>query len=251
MVRSATVQRTTRPRSLLPLLLPLLVAFFAGGARAQEEAAPRSGPSGASSDRAATWYAESYNRGERGFLVTHYWSKGQRFRAEIVVAGHRVVNIVNGDHYYVLDALGQTGVAIQRSAAALRADPTRGRPFGREFDRLLRQGGEKIKTEQLGGRECDLYRVTNDSGRFEVCATPTEPHLPIRVTTFNRKSGASDNVDYINWLSGIAIPDSFFEPDPRIELERVTYEDYRKRSLRERVGPAPALFGFLLHGEPD
>jgi hypothetical protein len=34
-----------------------------------------------------------------------------------------------------------------------------------------------------------------------------------------------------------------------VQLERVEYADYLKRSETSAVGPAPVLFGNLLHGE--
>jgi hypothetical protein len=234
------VKRRSRGRLFGCACAALAIAAAAGAAERKQAARPEPD----------SWYAESFSQGERGFLATHYWSKGSRFRSEIVIAGHRIVTIVNGETYYILDAVGKTGVAIQRSPLAIAADAKRGRPFGREFERLVAGGGEKVKTEKLGGRDCELYRLTNSSGRFEVCVTPEEPRLPIRVETFNRATGATDSVDYLNWLSGMPLPDAFFEPDPRIELERVDYDDYRKRSVRERIGPAPVLFSYLLHGEP-
>ncbi len=195
-----------------------------------------------------TWYAESISRGEHGFRVSHQWSKGARFRSEVVVAGHRIVSIVNGDHYYTIDAVSGIGLAIRRSPEAVKADAARSRPFGNELTRLVAEGAEKVSSMELGGRSCDLYRVTDHRGRRQVCVDPARSGLPIQVETFDRKTGRTESVDYLNWLSDLPLPDAFFEPGPGVQLERLEYEEYRSRSRRERVGPAPPLYGHLLHG---
>ena len=64
-----------------------------------------------------TWYAQALARGAAGLNVTHFWSKGPWLRAETVVAGHKVVNIVKGDWYYAYDGLTGRGM---RSAAIRR-----------------------------------------------------------------------------------------------------------------------------------
>ena len=53
---------------------------------------------------------------------------------------------------------------------------------------------------------------------------------------------------YLDWTRGTKMPKAFFEPDPRIQIESVSYEDYVRRSRREPVGPAPAFYRELLHG---
>ncbi len=63
-----------------------------------------------------------------------------------------------------------------------------------------------------------------------------------------RRTGRSKTVDYVNWLSGIALPDGFFQPASDVQLEILEYEEYRERARKERIGPAPPLFGYLLHG---
>jgi hypothetical protein len=198
-----------------------------------------------------TWYAQAYGQGERGILLTHYWSKGPRFRAEMVIAGHRVVTIVNGEYYYILDVTQGSGVAIRRPAAVVRADTERGRPFGNEYEILLQDGGERVGSERHGGIECDLYRLTNSTGRRSVCVRQGESRLPIRVETYHRSRGSTDVFSYVNWLGGMPLPDSYFEPDPRLEIEILEYADYSKRSMREPIGPAPVMFGNLLHGERE
>ncbi|UCE85353.1 MAG: hypothetical protein JSU66_13530, partial [Deltaproteobacteria bacterium] len=85
--------------------------------------------------------------------------------------------------------------------------------------------------------------------RRQVWATQEDPKLPIRVEIFDRASGHTTRADYLEWTRRLDVPDSFFEPDPRLTLERVSYDDYVERSAREAVGPVPVLFGDLLHGE--
>jgi len=55
--------------------------------------------------------------------------------------------------------------------------------------------------------------------------------------------------DYIDWIADPVLTDAFFEPDPRIQLETIEYDDYVKRSGQGPVGPAPVLFSPLLHGK--
>lgn len=198
-----------------------------------------------------TWYAASLSRGDAGFLVTHYWSKGARFRAETVIAGHRIVTIVNGEYYYTIDKLLGNGIAIRRSPASVKQDPTRGRPFGSERQEIVDGGGEWVARETLFGRKSDIYRVTNANGRRQVWVAADESKLPLRVETYHRASGRTDTVDYVNWLAGLAISDGFFEPDAGVDLRRVEYEEYVERSGRKLMGPAPVLYRELLHGRRD
>jgi len=200
-----------------------------------------------------SWYASSLSRNEAGsFLVVHFWSKGARFRAETLIAGHRITSIVNGGTYYVLDPVLGTGAAIERSQRSVAQDATRGRPFGGELQQILSQGGEKVGTERVGGRECEMYRVTNAKGRRQVCLSMQEPQVPLRIESFDRNSGQTTYVDYSNWMLGLLISDAFFEPDERISMERLGYEEYQARTARgQSAGPAPVLYGDLLHGHPD
>jgi len=197
-----------------------------------------------------TWYVSTVSRPGNELVTVHYWSKGPKFRAETVLAGHRIITLVSGEYYYTLDEVSGTGVAIRRSAKAVAADATRGRPFGGEVERVMSRGGEKIKTEKLGQRSFDVYRSTSSEGRTTVWVTGEAPHVPVRVETYVRKTGAEGTLDYVGWLFGLGIADSFFEPSPDITLERVDYQEYVRRAPRELVGPAPVLYRDLLHG-PD
>lgn len=239
----AGAARRTRARRRLRLLALAAAALLAAGAAAAEE----EGSAADGGDAVTSWYARAVGRGERGMVVTDLWSKGPLFRAEMVVAGRRIVTLVNGEHYYNLDATTGRGIAIRRPERALEADASRSRPFGTELEDLLEAGGEKVGSETLGGRRCELYRVTDERGRRSVCVDP-ERRLPVRVERFHRASGRTDGVDYVSWISGLPLPQLLFEPDPRYEIEFMELEEYRRRSRQETVGPAPVLYGDLLYG---
>ena len=221
-----------RNRGLAPLLgLPLLAA-----PAARSEAAPRE-----------TWYAQTLTVTSRSETVTHFWSKGPTLRAETVIEGHKVVTIVSGSTYYALDALRGTGLAIQRMPSAIAADKTRARPFGNERAAIVEQGGEKIGTEELAGRPCDIYRVTDQRGRRKIWVTQGEPELPVRVEVFDRATGETRRVTYVNWRRGFEVQDVFFEPNSHIEFARMTYEEYIARSTKGVAGPVPVIYPDLLH----
>ena len=218
------------------------------GASAGEKAGSGSAP--APRAKAVTsWYAATVAEDEHGgFLMVHFWSKGPLFRSEAVIAGRRLVTIVDRTTYYVIDDTLGSGIAIERSQAARDADARRERPFANELEQLIADGGELIGTEQSRGRDVDVYRVTNDAGRRTIWVSTTKPPVPLRVETYDRESSRTGKIDYVNWLYNPSLPDSFFAPDPRTKLERFSYAEYRKRMLRGPVGPAPVLYRHLLHG---
>jgi outer membrane lipoprotein-sorting protein len=197
-----------------------------------------------------TWYGSSVSRNEGGgYVIIHFWSKATRFRAETVIGGHRITTIVNGETYYILDPVLATGVAIERSQESVAQDAERGRPFGNELELILRDGGEKVRTERVSGQACEVYRITDDNGRRQAWITIERPRVPVRVENFDRSSGRTTYVEYTNWLVAPLISDTFFEPDERIEMERFGYREYRARVRDgQPPGPAPVLYSELLHG---
>ena len=197
-----------------------------------------------------TWYAQRFTTGDAPVRVDQLWSSGPRLRSETVIAGRPILQLVSGERYYIVDRLAGTGISIRRSRAAIRADGRRGRPFGNEAQAITEAGGERVGSQQLGPRECVLYRLTSRGGRREICVSPDEARLPIQMDTWSRASGQSSTVRYLDWTRGLRIPDSFFQPDPSWKLEHLDYEDYRKRSKQAPVGPAPPFYGALLHGSP-
>jgi hypothetical protein len=196
----------------------------------------------------SAWYAERITSGDIPVHVEHLWSKGSKFRAEMVLGGHPIVTLVSGERYITVDRLSNTGVSIQRSPKAIREDATRGRPFGNEWIALEADGGEKVSTETIAGRECDLYRLTDEGGRREVCVSQNETRLPLLYTVWQRGSGREARTHYLDWTSGLTLLDDFFEPDSAVTLEHLTYDDYLLRAAKEQIGPAPPFFRELLHG---
>jgi len=194
------------------------------------------------------WYAERLSSGDSPVRVEHLWSKSGRLRSETVFLGHPIVTIVKGDQYVIYDRLAGTGVSIQRSPVAIQQAAGRDRLFGNELDVLVEAGGEKVRVEELSGRACDLYRLTNQEGRREVCVTQDESQLPVFRRVWMRASGKTAEARYLEWSSELEVDDGFFVPDPRVHLEFVTYDDYLKRASKERIGPIPPLHRELLHG---
>jgi len=208
------------------------------------KAAPAKEEAGA---QTPTWYALTLAHSEIGINVAYFWSKGPKLRAETVVAGRKVVSIVNGDTYYAYDDTSREGVAIGRSREAIAKDAPGRRPFGREHDVIMKQGGELVGEEEIGGRLCERYRVTDDAGRREVWVTKDEPHLPVRLEIYTRLSGKTIHTDFVNWSSALPIDDGFFEPDPGVRFQRLSYEEYAARQFTP-IGPVPVLYMDLVTG---
>lgn len=199
----------------------------------------------------ATWYVERVASGDVPFQLEHYWSKGIRLRTETVIGGLPVLTIVNASEYIMIDILSARGVAITRSPKSIAADKTRGRPFAKEGEEVLEVGAEKVSSEEYGVGTCDLYRATNRDGRREVCVAVGDEHLPLYVRTWHREANKHVSMRYLNWTRDLKIPDAFFEPDPRVKLEKIGYEEYLKRSENEPVTPFPVFYQELLHGSRD
>jgi len=196
-----------------------------------------------------TWYAQALSRGPGGLNVTHFWSKGASLRAETVIAGHKIVTIVHRDTYFAYDVLLRNGLAITRAEKALALAVGERRPFGNEAEGILRQGAELVREEDILGRACDVFRVTDTRGRREVWVTKDAARLPLHMEIYHRTSGTRQSTDYLNWQTGLPVPDEFFEPEPEIVFERFGFEEYvRHTALEGPVGPVPVLYGDLLHG---
>jgi len=205
----------------------------------------------AAAEEPETWHAETLTSSPRGLQVTQYWSRGSdRLRAETVVAGHRLVTIVNGERYYSINVTQGTGVAIERNPRAIRDGKRRPRLVGVEGFLIRERGGEKVRSEAVAGRMCDVYKHTDASGRREVWVQQDASGelLPLRVEFYNRQAGAMIRTDYVQWASGLELPDRLFQPDPRFPIQEFGYEEYLKSSS-ESLPPVPVLHGSLLHGE--
>ncbi len=205
-------------------------------------------PGQASPTKARSWFAEKYAAGDVPVRVEYLWSKGPLFRSEAIIAGHPIVTIVRGDQYIIIDRLTRKGVSIQRSARAIAEQKGSERPFGNELTSLLAAGGEFVGTQDFAGKRCDLYRLTNGEGRREVCATQDEAKLPVLLRVWMRKSKRQVEGRYVNWVNTLDIPDSYFEPDPRIPLRPISYQQYLEHAHLDLELPAPPLYRDLLHG---
>lgn len=232
------------------LLLAALVVAVALGADKKEDKKDKE-KDAKDAKTPTSWYARALVQSDAGIIVWDYWSRGRKMRAETIVGGTPIVTLVSGEFYTIMDMMTQTGVTIRRSPEAIAADRTRAneRPFGREGEDLVKRGAEFVRSENLSERPTRLHRLTDERGKTEVWLTDDKRKVPVRVIFYTRDSGAKSTTDYIDWITDLPVTDAFFEPDPRVQLERVEYADYLKRSETGPVGPAPVLFGNLLHGE--
>ena len=252
----------TRPTALAALALLVLAAAALAeeGAKAPKAAPPAQEEKSAAAPTAIppientdhTWYAQALARGAGGLNVTHFWSKGPWLRAETVVAGHKVVNIVKGPWYYAYDGLTKRGLAIRRDPKAEAKDSPTRRPFGREYEILMNQGAEEIEQKEALGRKVGIYRITDMRGQREVWVTLDEQKLPLRLEIYDRQAQARRFTDYVNWQSALIIPDAFFDVEPDVQIERLELEQYIKRTLNEGpVGAVPVLYADLLHAKHE
>ncbi len=218
------------------------------GGRGGGKDATRSDPVGL--QEAPRWYAATMAADEHGgFLVVHFWSRGSLLRSEAVIGGRKIVTIVNRERYIVVDAVLGKGVSIARSPEARALAVRQQRPFGNELDALLEEGGERIRSEQVGDQTVDVYRLTDYRGRRTLWVSQSEPPLPLRMETFDRETSTTGRVDYAGWRQNPVIPPGFFDPNPDWKLEEISYKQYRERIVLGPVGPAPVLYRNLLHGE--
>ena len=229
------------------LLAMATCAMLAGGMAGAADPAVKA--SGSTEAAPSSWYAASIARSEGNFLLTHYWSKGSRLRAETVAGGRRLITIVDDRTYYVIDPTQEDAIGIERSPLSIAGDATRSRPFADELNALLRAGGERVGEEEMGGEKVERYQLTNEGGRIQLWIR-SDVGLPVRVERYVRTSSVREQIDYMNWFPNVEIADSFFEPPAGIEIQRLGYEDYVRRSMTERLGPAPPFYAHLLHGEP-
>ncbi len=255
MTRRVPIRSRVGALTLSALLCSVLIPASAADAQVRNQEKRETTKREAPEPRGGTtessgWYALRITRGDAGIIVTHFWSTGRSMRAEAVLSGVLIQQIVSGEWYYVIDDVRGTGIAVRRSAAALEYDRSNPgvRPFGNEAADLIARGAELVREEQVGDRKAKVYRLTDEQGRHEIWVTDDASALPVRIDSTDRSSGAHVITDYVDWLSAIQASAAFFEPDPRVQIERIEYDEYMDRASRERLGPAPVLFGDLLHG---
>ncbi len=230
--------------ALTACVVGLLVAL---PATTSVSAAQPPGRDDASQSGTPGFYSITVGRSARDMIVVHYWSKGTLFRSETIVSGHPIITLVNGDFYYTWDDLNKSGYVVRRSREAILLDRSRIRPFGMELEDLIADGGEKIRSEEINGIQADVYRVTDRGGRRTVWVTPDELSLPLRLETYERSSGRTSHLDWVNWIPGLIAPDRFFVPPPDLDLRRFeSYQDYLLTLQKEPVLPVPPLFHYLL-----
>lgn len=198
---------------------------------------------------AETWYAQRVTQSGGGVGVEHLWSSGASLRSEVVVGAHPVVTVVHGDRYWIIDRLTGAGISVVRHRNAVAADDPAGRPFADEAERLKQAGGEFIRDESLGGdMKCQLYKLTDDRGRQEVCVRKDDTELPVFIKSWDRGSKREAMTQYVNWIKDLPIGPEFFAPTPGANVTPYTYEAYVKAAREGSVGPAPVLYPHLLHG---
>lgn len=226
----------------------MVTSSFAPVALAEE--GKKAAPDASERSREQVWFVQAMNTTPTvGLAISYFWSKGRKLRVSTIVQGQPILTLVSGDWYYAIDVLGERGLAIARSAKALAEDAKGGRPFANEAQLIRDRGGEIVRTDQLGSLVCDIYRLTDEGGRREVWVPQKGEDLPLRVEVFDRATGETRRIDYVGWATSLHLPDSFFDPDPRVELEELTYDEYLKRAGQGPVGPIPVLYGYMLHGE--
>ena len=104
-------------------------------------------------------------------------------------------------------------------------------------------------TEAIHGRESEVFRLTNSTGRRTVWVAMDEPRVPIRVETFDRRSGRKEVVEYVDWLRGLVIADEFFEPSANTQMMSLDYLEYARAVLKGPVGPVPVLYRRFLQAD--
>lgn len=251
-------------RGIIAMLLACAALGFGGAASAQRptpDAAPAEAPKDPPKtqdtakapapkvEMAPTWYAQALAQGPGGLNVTQFWSKGSKFRSETVIAGHKIVTIVNGEWYTAYDATKGLGIRVRRTEEAVAKDAPFKRPFGNEAVKLIKRGGEKIRDEVLHGRPAVVYQLTDGLGRRTIWATTDALNIPLRIEFYNRRTATEQTTDYIDWLTGLVIPDEYFEPESRVDLTSYEFFEYAEFSGKVgAVGPVPVLYMDLLHG---
>jgi hypothetical protein len=204
---------------------------------------------GAGTEPGLTWYAQALARGPGGLNVTNFWSKGPYMRAETVIAGHKIITIVKDEWYYAYDATLADGIRVRRTPEAIAKDAPYKRPFGNDVVKLIQHGGERIREENFHGREAEVFQLTNRLGRRTIWASKDALNIPLRIELYNRRTRSEQSTDYIDWLTGLTLPDRYFAPDPVVRIVSYEFEEFALEfAKRGSVGPVPVLYSDLLRG---
>lgn len=245
------MNRTGRLTSGLRVALWVGLVCLLGDAIASRAARPADAEAGqpgkSSTAPPDSFFATTLGRSNFDIVLVHYWSNGAKFRAETIVLGHPIITVVSDGWYYTWDGLTGEGYAIRRDAPAIASDGRRPRPFGLELQQMLDQDGTKIRSESLNGIDVDVYRVSDDAGQRTLWVDAEQFDLPVRLESFDRATGRTGTLDWISWIPGIAIPDSFFAPDAELSLTRFeSHAAYLEARGQTPLPPAPPLFHYLL-----
>jgi hypothetical protein len=240
-------------RSFAGSWVVLVLCVGAVAVAEEEKAAAPPGEAAAAaageSEAHPTWYAQALAQGPGGFNITHFWSKGSVLRAETVIAGRKVVTLVNGDWYYAYDATKGLGIRVRRTPEAIANDAAFRRPFGNEAVKLIKQGAEKIREENYHGRDVEVYQLTDRMGRRMVWASKDALNIPLRIEMYNRRTASRQATDYTDWLTGLTLPDAWFEIDPQVETQSYEFDEYIHFSTTTGgMGPVPVFYMDLLRG---
>ncbi len=248
-----SIEPTHGSIAVVLVALALFFGLFLGsGASAEDsqetsKAGSATPPATPGASPATGFQATSLARTAYEVIIVQYWSLGPLLRAEAVMSGHNIVTVVNGDFYYVYDSLTNSGYRIRRAVDAIAADAGRKRPFGMQLEEILAHGGEKIREETFEGVPVEVYRMTNDEERRTLWVQKNSDAIPIRIETYERAQARTARLDWINWLTGLNVPRSFFSPPSQVKFEEFeSYEAYLLRLAQGPVLPAPPFFHELI-----
>jgi hypothetical protein len=233
------------PLPRIRLRLGLALLFIAGASLASAAVAEDRDKFSEPPD---SYYAMTLGRSDFDLVVASYWSLGPLLRSQTVVAGHLIVTLVDKKDYYTYDALTRKGYRIGRSKKAIARDEERLRPFAMDYIDLIEEGGEKVREETLNGIRVDVYRVTDQKGKRTLWVTQNSLKFPVKLEAYDRKSGRTSVLDWVQWIPAIDLEKEFFKPPKGLELRRFDdYFQFREALEEGPVEPAPPLFQHLLH----
>ncbi len=109
-----------------------------------------------------------------------------------------------------------------------------------------------IREETLNGVRTEVYRVTDQSGRRTLWVTQNKSKFPVKMESYNRSSGRTGELDWVQWVPGLVVDKSFFDLPKKLDLRRFDdYPDYLEALKDGPIPPSPPLFFHLLHHPDD
>ena len=134
---------------------------------------------------------------------------------------------------------------------AIAADARGERPFGREFESPGRAGRRAVRDEEVMGRDCEIYRLTDAVGPPRAVGDQGQAPAAGRVDRLPARHRANDDPPRTSSTGsrGSRSTTASSRPDPSMRFERLDFADLRRRSSTgEPVGPVPVLYTDLLAG---